>query len=83
MLSIRTQDRMALVPYKEEVWIREDGAIFTWDKNGVSKKLGQYANQEKALEVVDEIQYKAAYSQKCMSGKIAHDSSEHTYEMPK
>jgi len=56
MLSIRTQDRMALVPYSRVTWVRNDGAIFVMDNQGQPYlKLGQYATQERALQVLDEI----------------------------
>jgi len=57
MLSIRTQDRMALVPYDKPIMIREDGALFLIDREGRPYlKLGTYETKERALEVLDEIE---------------------------
>ena len=60
MLSIRTQDRMALVPYKNEIEIE----LYTNDKYLINIEthkhkiipLGIYTTKERALEVLDEIQ---------------------------
>ena len=66
MLSIRTQDRMALVPYNEEVYLKECPEskkcfirIVSVKKNTLNlpfTTLGTYATKERALEVLDEIQ---------------------------
>ena len=60
MLSIRTQDRTALVPYNSFILIEDEH--FNWDFTGkyaivLNKlKLGAYATQERALEVLYEIE---------------------------
>jgi hypothetical protein len=60
MLSIRTQDRMALVPYDTTVsiahMIDSDYAVVV-DYGDVKKNkwLGLYHSKERALEVLDEI----------------------------
>ena len=67
MLSIRTQDRMALVPYNGRIMIslregvHEEGdwefdTLFIVTPDGVYKFLGTYKTNERALEVLDEIQ---------------------------
>ena len=60
MLSIRTQNRMALVPYNSFILIEDE--YINWDFTGkyaivLNKfKLGAYATQERALEVLYEIE---------------------------
>jgi hypothetical protein len=72
MLSIRTQDRMALVPYNEVICITRHNKnaidmIMSKDKDikadmvymvwiGGNGKLGTYKSKERALEVLDEIE---------------------------
>lgn len=58
MLSIRTQDRMALVPYDSHIVIRKRSSkhsieIETYYSTVI---LGTYATKERALEVLDEIE---------------------------
>ena len=57
MLSIRTQDRMSLVPYRETIKVIGSGDewYLTIILNELTE-LGTYATQERALEVLDEIQ---------------------------
>ena len=60
MLSIRTQNKMALVPYNSFILIEDE--YINWDFTGkyaivLNKfKLGVYATKERALEVLDEIE---------------------------
>lgn len=56
MLSIRTQDRMALVPYRETIKVIEysNGWGLSIILNELTE-LGTYATKERALEVLDEI----------------------------
>lgn len=68
MLSIRTQDRMALVPYKGRILISiKDGVVnfkqelarntlVIVNEDNVYTQLGTYATKERALEVLDEIE---------------------------
>lgn len=66
MLSIRTQDRMALVPYDNQIYIKMYGdsslnKVSHWEINLYVDKekwvnLGTYKTKERALEVLDEIQ---------------------------
>ena len=66
MLSIRTQDRMALVPYNEEVYLKECPEskkcfirIVSVKKNTLNlpfTTLGTYKTKKRALEVLDEIE---------------------------
>ena len=55
MLSIRTQDRMALVPYNKIIFIVQFSNGWRIDTPN-EEKLGIYATKERALEVLDEIQ---------------------------
>ena len=57
MLSIRTQDRMSLVPYRETIKVIGSGDewYLTIILNELTE-LGTYATQERALEVLDEIE---------------------------
>ena len=58
MLSIRTQDRMALVPYKNSINVikyNTDGwSIYTYEHTGMVI-LGTYDSEARALQVLDEI----------------------------
>lgn len=61
MLSIRTQDRMALVPYDSNIEIRpQSDPDNKWridlNKDCDSRTLGSYATKERALKVLDEIE---------------------------
>lgn len=59
MLSIRTQDRMALVPYNGIIKITE--YVNCWGISIIQeefKELGTYETKKRALEVLDEIQEK-------------------------
>jgi hypothetical protein len=84
ILSIRTQDRMALVPYKGRIIISiKDGEI-DFDKeliygtlmivnqDGVYTTLGTYATKERALEVLDEIQQHVLGKVILQSPELAH-----------
>ena len=86
MLSIRTQDRMALVPYDSAITIvasYKDGKI----ENKMCELimpyrisymvLGTYTTKERALEVLDEIQNKHQY---CNS---EYTVTNEVYNMPK
>ena len=57
MLSIRTQDRMALVPY-DSIKIEEvgDSYFINLEYDMRSVHLGTYTTKERALEVLDEIE---------------------------
>ena len=57
MLSIRTQDRMRLIPYDKPIEIKQtkiDG--WSLDIRELKYFLGTYATKERALEVLDEIE---------------------------
>ena len=62
MLSIRTQDRMALVPYNNVIHINEltviesGKLVYELIIDNSFHSLGTYATKERALEVLDEIQ---------------------------
>lgn len=58
MLSIRTQDRMALVPYtKYPISVYGVGIYMTFDNERDNYiQLGKYTTKERALEVLDEIE---------------------------
>ena len=58
MLSIRTQDRMSLVPYKGKISIWNEKRIMIGNSKNFDYlfSLGTYATKERALEVLDEIQ---------------------------
>lgn len=86
MLSIRTQDRLGLIPYNNPITTQESNNNFrimlgSKNSNGL---LGSYKTKERALEVLDEIQ-------KCL--KEHYQNSETTryntrqqqivYQMPK
>ena len=72
MLSIRTQDRMALVPYngKIDIFNHKDDWYISIIVIKEFELLGTYKSKERALEVLDEIE---AYS----------GSTRHVYQMPK
>ena len=59
MLSIRTQDRMVLVPYNNSIGIskytQEEWIVYTFEYTGMIR-LGAYTTKERALEVLDEIE---------------------------
>ena len=60
MLSIRTQDRLALVPYNDEIYIdtqdaRASNTICMVSKYGYKRILGTYKTKERASEVLDYI----------------------------
>ena len=83
MLSIRTQDRMALVPYdgKIEIMGELDQNLVRLENKQVLimeyTTLGTYATQKRALEVLDEIQY--YMTQQSEIYRTLHS----VYEMPK
>ncbi len=59
MLSIRTQDRMALVPYDSAMGIYvvyENGEVKEFELQCGIHWLGTYSSKERALEVLDEIE---------------------------
>ena len=60
MLSIRTQNKMALVPYNSFILIQDDYIDWeTTEKNAIilnKVKLGTYSTKQRALEVLDEIE---------------------------
>ena len=60
MLSIRTQDRMALVPYGGRIEITTSNRIAMLHTDGDWKELGAYATKERSLEVLDEIEQKVS-----------------------
>ena len=80
MLSIRTQNRMVLVPYNSFILIEDEH--FNWDFTGkyaivLNKlKLGAYATQERALEVLDDIEYWCQETNQLLRHK-------NIYQMPK
>lgn len=55
MLYIRTQYKMALVPYDRPIIVL-DNVIKWFYHNEGSIKLGTYSTKERALEVLDEIE---------------------------
>jgi hypothetical protein len=55
MLSIRTQDRMSLVPYDKQITISKSNQFNMVFDNGDTLPLGIYKSKERALEVLDEI----------------------------
>ena len=56
MLSIRTQDRMSLVPYDKQITVSKSNQFNMVFDNGDTLPLGTYATKERALEVLDEIE---------------------------
>lgn len=58
MISIRTQDKMALVPYNMilSIWNEKNIMIGNSKEFDNLIKLGTYATKERALEVLDEIE---------------------------
>ena len=78
MLSIRTQDRMSLVPYRETIKVIGSGDewYLTIILNELTE-LGTYATQERALEVLDEIQDAILKQTRLFIDSI----SNHSYEM--
>ena len=57
MLSIRTQDRMALVPYNDVIsMVTYYGSNRKADLKFKGGFLGTYATKERAIEVLDEIE---------------------------
>jgi len=80
MLSIRTQDRMALVPYKYRIIITDYTEI-----NGEKKyeiycdiELGTYATKKRALEVLDEIE-RAVYGKFIIPTAITQNENHWIY----
>jgi uncharacterized protein YlzI (FlbEa/FlbD family) len=96
MLSIRTQDRTALVPYDKTINIISDNAKVVYEQNedytiALSNKriivcgkrvLGRYTTQERALEVLDKIQ-QFMDNIGIANSSIAKEISSVIYEMPK
>ena len=65
MLTVRTQDRMALVPYNNTIEIyesRKRTELKEWELTGICEitlgnvPLGTYSSKERALEVLYEIE---------------------------
>ena len=56
MLSIRSQDRMSLVPYNKQITATKGGSINMVFDNSDILPLGHYKTLERALEVLDEIE---------------------------
>jgi len=100
MLSIRTQDRMCLVPYDSILAIKKDYAINAWSletvviHNGYSIVcdagiLGIYKTKERALEVLDEIQWRIEQNEIIIKEEPTDNCYSYTpkrsnvYEMPK
>ena len=87
MLSIRTQDRMALLPYENVLQINIiDSKYSLQTKDGIFwKELGKYETKERALEVLDEIQdyTKLGKQQKYDNQGLIEESGDWVYEMPK
>ena len=81
MLSIRTQKRAGLVPYNVPI-IAVDGVIRWYYTKEGSIKLGTYATQERALQVLDEIEIENNRFYKAMNGGINAHSAIYTYQMP-
>lgn len=75
MLSIRTQDRMSLVPYDKQITISKLNQFNMVFDNGETLPLGIYHSKERALEVLDEIE-------QYVVGKILipTDIIEHNYD---
>ena len=97
MISIRTQDRMSLVPYDKrinisKVWTKnykyEDVETNFAEINCGGYPLGEYSSKERALEVLDEIE-KANRDNKVIlyeyfSGDVEYTFPKQTeYQMPK
>jgi extradiol dioxygenase family protein len=94
MLSIRTQDRMALVPYSgvliqygDDRWqIVSEQADIREIRFHLKKALtlGTYATKERALEVLDEIEkcYKRCYTNN-LTTRYNHLEQQLDYQMPK
>ena len=80
MLSIRTQNRMALVPYNNVILIQDDYIDWeTTEKNAIilnKVKLGTYSTKERALEVLDDIEFWCQETNQVLKHK-------NIYQMPK
>ena len=76
MLSIRTQCKRALVPYKNAIHIEKRGE-YKWvlDTDEAQVYLGTYKTKERALEVLDEIELLLTYKRANGGNSI--------YQMPK
>ena len=80
MLTIRTQDRTALVPYNNFILI--EGEYINWDFKGkyviVLNEfiLGAYTTQARALEVLDDIEFWCQETNQVLKHK-------NVYQMPK
>ena len=91
MLSIRTQDRMALIPYTRPIEIINNTIWLYVNVESDEIKLGTYATKERALEVLDEIQeiisnqYNELLNSNLYSGSDAGSpfNGNKVYEMPK
>ena len=82
MLSIRSQNKDRLVPYNS--MIERDGTnLDIRIHDGVYERLGKYATQERALEVLDEIEEANNDFYKVMNGGINVHELDYTYQMPK
>ena len=83
MLSIRSQDRMSLVPYNKQITATKGGSINMVFDNGDTLPLGHYKTLERALEVLDEIEKANNDFYKAMNGAINAHELDYTYQMPK
>ena len=97
ILSIRTQDRMGLVPYDNAIHINkltviESGKlVYELVIDNSSHSLGTYATKERALEVLDEIEDVARHNRFVelviplpnYSKQELASEYEHIYQMPK
>lgn len=89
MLSIRTQDRMAIVPYHDKaikIFRHEDVIdIIILTPLGI-EKLGTYATKERALQVLDEIELNLRQTTKTFIDtyeQMYQVNSNLVYQMPK
>lgn len=85
MLSIRTQDRMVLVPYNAHIVIRKRTSkhsieIETFYSTVV---LGTYATQERALKVLDEIAQALCSNENIYVDINTREPMQTIFQMPK
>ena len=88
MLTIRTQDKMKLVPYNNTIEIyesRKRTELKEWELTGICEitlgnvPLGTYSSKERALEVLDEIEKALAQNDTTTYGHL-NDYNENTLE---
>lgn len=91
-LWIRSQDKKSLRIVSDINIIHEDGKMFICNYMGIANiKLGTYKTEQRALEVLDEIQSKINdihkdYLMSCMKEKGTYEIiawEDFVYEMPK